>query len=165
VEDLRPAFATFFEEHYESVCRGLTVAFGDARLAEEAAQEAFTRAYVRWRRVSKMERPAGWVYVTAVRYARHRRKSPPDELKPHVEADIAELVVRRATLEAALGLLGERQRLAVVLRYGLDLSLQQVASAMGCTVGTAKSTLHTSLARLTVVLDESTSEVERDQRR
>jgi DNA-directed RNA polymerase specialized sigma24 family protein len=51
------------------------------------------------------------------------------------------------------------------LRYGLDLSLQQVASAMGCTVGTAKSTLHTSLARLTVVLDESTSEVERDQRR
>ena len=165
MDDLRTAFAAFFDEHYEAVCRGLTVAFGDARLAEEAVQEAFTRAYVRWPRVSKMQRPAGWVYVTAVRYARRRRRTRPVELETAVVDDVADLAVRRAVLEAALGVLTERQRLAVVLRYGLDLSLDQVASAMGCALGTAKSTLHTAVARLQVILDESESEMERDLRR
>ena len=163
--DLHSAFAAFFDENYESVCRGLTVALGDARSAEDATQEAFTRAYVRWRQVSKMERPAGWVYVTAVRYARRRRRTRPFALETAVVDDVADLVARRAELEAALGRLTERQRLAVVLRYGLDLPLTQVASAMGCALGTAKSTLHAAVARLQVVLDDSAWEVERDARR
>ena len=78
--------------------------------------------------------------------------------------DVADLVARRAVLEAALGLLTERQRLAVVLRYGLDLPLAQVAAAMGCALGTAKSTLHAAVGRLQVVLDDSASEVENDAR-
>ena len=163
--DLHSAFAAFFDENYESVCRGLTVALGDAGSAEDATQEAFTRAYVRWRQVSKMERPAGWVYVTAVRYARRRRRRRrPVELETTVMDDVADLVARRAVLEAALGLLTERQRLAVVLRYGLDLPLAQVAAAMGCALGTAKSTLHAAVGRLQVVLDDSASEVENDAR-
>jgi hypothetical protein len=36
---------------------------------------------------------------------------------------------------------------------------------MGCALGTAKSTLHTAVARLQVILDESGSEMERDLRR
>ena len=163
--DLHSAFAAFFDENYESVCRGLTVALGDARRAEDATQEAFTRAYVRWRRVSQMERPAGWVYVTAVRYATRRRRARRVELETAVVDDVADLVVRRAVLEAALGLLTERQRLAVVLRYGLDLPLTQVAAAMGCALGTTKSTLHTAVARLQVILEDSASEVEHDTRR
>jgi RNA polymerase sigma factor (sigma-70 family) len=79
--------------------------------------------------------------------------------------DVADLVVRRAALDSALGRLTERQRLAIVLRYGLDLSLTQVASAMGCALGTAKSTLHTAVARLQVMVDDSAWEVERDARR
>ena len=164
MDDLRSSFATFFDENYESVCRGLTVAFGDSSRAEEAAQEAFTRAYVRWRRVSKMERPSGWVYVTAVRYATRRRRTRSVEFEAEVVDDIAERVASRAMLDAALGMLTERQQLAVVLRYGLDLSLEQVASAMGCAVGTAKSTLHSATTRLQVVFDEAT-EVERDRGR
>jgi RNA polymerase sigma-70 factor (ECF subfamily) len=165
VDDLRSSFAAFFDENYESVCRGLTVALGDGSRAEDAAQEAFTRAYARWRRVSRMRRPAGWVYVTAVRYATRGRVSRSVEPEASVVDDIAERVVKRETLEAAVKLLPERQRLAVVLRHGLDLSLDEVASAMGCALGTVKSTLHAALARLHVALDELPWEVEPDARR
>ena len=72
--DRSESFEAFFAEQYESVFRGLSVAFRDHLLAEEAAQEAFTRAYVRWDRVKGMERPAGWVYVVAVRVALKRRR-------------------------------------------------------------------------------------------
>jgi RNA polymerase sigma-70 factor (ECF subfamily) len=133
--DLHSGFGAFLDENSESVCRGLTVALGDARSAAEATQEAFTRAYVRWRHESQMERPAGWVYVTAVRYARRCRRTRPVELEAAVVEDVADLVTRRAALESALGLLAERQRLAVVLRYGLDLPLAQVAVGDGVRVG------------------------------
>jgi RNA polymerase sigma factor (sigma-70 family) len=57
-------------------------------------------------------------------------------------------------VQAALEQLAPRQRAAVVLRYLGDLSVAEVARAMGCAEGTIKSTLHTALARLRVDLDE-----------
>jgi len=94
VDELQPSFATFYDENYDSVCRGLSVALGDALRAEEAAQEAFTRAYVRWRRVSQMERPAGWVYVTAVRFATRRREPRSVRADRRSEDDVAEDTTR-----------------------------------------------------------------------
>ena len=44
-------FEAFYEQDYESVRRALTVALGDSRLAEEAAQEAFAEAFAHWKRV------------------------------------------------------------------------------------------------------------------
>jgi RNA polymerase sigma factor (sigma-70 family) len=164
VDERGLSFAAFYDENFRAVCRGLSVALGDTRRAEEAAQEAFTRAYVRWRRVSQMDRPAGWVYVTAVRVATRRRVTRSVRGERRSVDDVADVVVQRASLGEAIDQLPERQRLAIVLRYGLDLSLDDVAAAMGCAVGTVKSTVHAALARLHVVLDESIPEVERDAR-
>lgn len=165
MDDGDASFAAFYDEHFDSVCRGLSVAFADASRAEEATQEAFTRAYVRWRRVSQMERPAGWVYVTAVRCALRQRRSGTDHADLGTVDDVAELVVNRTSLGDAVDRLPERQRLAVVLRFGLDLPLGDVAAAMGCAVGTVKSTLHAALARLQVALDDSCAERDRDATR
>ena len=158
-----PSFTAFFAEHYESVFRGLTVAFRDPQLAEEAAQEAFTRAYARWERVSGMERPAGWTYVVAVRVARSRRRDllaePAGILDPH---DVALEVVDRVTMQAAIDELSTRQRVALVLRHYADLPLDEIAEAMGCAVGTVKSTLHAAHTRLRVDLDDDIPEVELD---
>ena len=133
------SFERFYDEHYDAVRRGLSAAFQDAHLAEEAAQESFTRAYVHWRRVSEMERPDGWVYVVAVRYAARRRPHRPDD-GAVTAADPADEVTTRETLRAAIERLPERQRLAIVLRYLADLPVDAVASAMGCAPGTVKST-------------------------
>ena len=163
--DRSESFEAFFAEQYESVFRGLSVAFRDPLLAEEAAQEAFTRAYVRWEHVSGMERPAGWVYVVAARVALRRRRPPRDESVASRSGgqSMEDQVVDRLTMQRAIGELPERQRLALVLRHYGDLPLEQIANAMGCALGTVKSTLHAAHTRLQVELeDDEIPEVELD---
>jgi DNA-directed RNA polymerase specialized sigma24 family protein len=65
-------FDEFFTEHYPRVVGSLELAGGAAGDAEDAAQEAFMKAMLRWRSVATMERPATWVYVVAVRAMRRR---------------------------------------------------------------------------------------------
>jgi RNA polymerase sigma factor (sigma-70 family) len=154
------SFEAFYDERYDAVRRSLSAAFRDPLLAEEAAQEAFTRAYMHWRRVSQMDRPDGWVYVVAVRVAARRRPGHAADAESSTE-DLAEDVVNEAMLRAAIDRLPERQRLAIVLRYLADLPVDDVAAAMSCAPGTVKSTLHSALARLHVDLDDA-QEVEHD---
>jgi RNA polymerase sigma factor (sigma-70 family) len=159
------AFTVFYDGHYPSLCRALALALRDQELAEESAQEAFTRAYVYWRRVGRMDRPAGWVYVVAMRVAFRRRRREPDSAVLVDEGgaggiDVADGVVDRESLRDAIARLPERQRVAIVLRYLADLPLVDVAAAMGCAVGTVKSTLHAARARLEVDLGDDREEVE-----
>ena len=51
-------------------------------------------------------------------------------------------------LAAALGRLPERQRAVVVLRHYQDMSLEEIAQALGMSLGTVKSSLHRALARM-----------------
>ena len=60
----------------------------------------------------------------------------------------AETDVQRLVLQQALMALGRRQRTVVVLRYFEDLTEQQVADALGISVGTVKSQAHKALGRL-----------------
>jgi RNA polymerase sigma factor (sigma-70 family) len=153
-------FETFFYEHYDSVRRSLAIALADPLLAEELAQDAFTRALRQWRRVSRMERPAGWVYVVALRAGRRRRSGRREQTMTAeaTTADIADGVLQGLDLAEVIGRLPERQRIAVVLRYLVDLPLHDVAAAMDCAVGTVKSTLHAALTRLGVELRDQEEE-------
>ena len=65
-------FEGFFEDHYPEVLRAVALAINDRDRAEDVTQEAFARAYRRWRTVSRMERPVGWVYVVALNAERSR---------------------------------------------------------------------------------------------
>ncbi len=161
------SFTAFYDGNYPSVCRALALAFRDSQRAEEAAQEAFIRAYVYWRRVGRMDRPAGWVYVVAVHQAARARRRDDATVVPvagrrgeTTAMDIAEGVVEREALRLAIARLPERQRLAIVLRYLADLPLVDVAAAMGCAVGTVKSTVHAALVRLEADLGEEIETIE-----
>ena len=59
----------------------------------------------------------------------------------------------RAAL-AALGLLTNRERAVVVLRYFDDHTERDVAKTLGISVGTVKSTCHTALRKMRVALDD-----------
>ena len=56
-------FDEFFADNYDDVVRSLALAIGDRQRAEDAAQEAFAKAYRRWPAVVQMDRPVGWVLV------------------------------------------------------------------------------------------------------
>lgn len=150
-------FADFFASNFSAVRRALAVAVGDVDAAEEAAQEAFIRACLRWRRVRQMERPVAWVYVTAVNrlrdeFRRSQRPLPVSTRLGDAEArsDETDRLLTALDLRAALNTLAPRQRLAIVLRYLADLSNDDVARAMQCSVGTVKSTINAALAHLRV---------------
>ena len=160
--DRRAGFAAFYAANAEPVRRALGLVLRDGSLAEEATQEAFTRAYVSWRRVGAMDRPAAWVYVVALHVAYRRRGRGVTEPAPTGTAgpDIAELVATRESVRAAIARLPERQRTAIVLRYLADLPLSDIATAMGCAVGTVKSTLHSAVLRLGVELEDDNEEIQ-----
>jgi RNA polymerase sigma factor (sigma-70 family) len=146
------SFDEFFAAHYPRVLRSVALATGDRGGAEDAVQEAFSRALVRWRHVRALDRPATWVFVVAAREyrRRHRRDTTAGRAGTEVVPDPAGGIVTSAWIEAALDCLAPRQRLAVVLRFEADLTIGDVAAAMGCSTGTVKSTLHSALGRLRV---------------
>ena len=153
---MNPEFRTFFEGNYPEVVRTLAVAMGSRSGAEEAAQEGFALALGRWRRVSTMSRPAAWVYVVALRAG--WRALPVSQEMGGAEAaftsGVEEAVVDRIVVADALAKLTSRQRLAVVLRFRADMTVSEIADAMGCAPGTVKATLHQALAKLKVSLAE-----------
>ena len=63
------------------------------------------------------------------------------------------VIVEREAVAAALAQLPLRQRMALVLRYFEDLSNEQCAKVMRCSVGTAKSTTSRALVALRAVME------------
>ena len=58
----------------------------------------------------------------------------------------------------ALATLPPRSRAVVVLRYWADLSVEQVAAALGCSPGNVKSQSARALVKLRVVLGDAMTE-------
>jgi RNA polymerase sigma-70 factor (ECF subfamily) len=164
-------FDEFYRAHCARVVGSLRLAVGDLGEAEDAAQEAFAKAMLRWKSVSAMARPATWVYVVAVRELRHRERGRGRRMSAGVESgpgqtepDHADSVVSTAVIERALGSLPPRQRLAVALRFHGDLTVREVGRAMRCSEGTVKSTLHAALRHLRVDLADERLEGVHDGR-
>ena len=157
-------FEDFFAEHYPRIVRSLVLALGDRAAAEDAAQEAFTRALRRWATVDTMERPGTWLYVVAVRHLRRwlgrdRRLLAREAMSSQTPVrDPAADVVTGEWIAGALVELPARQRLAIVLRYFAELNVAEVAEVMGCSEGTVKSTVHAALGRLRIALTDDALE-------
>lgn len=151
-------FEDFFAEQYAPMVRTLAWAFSDQARAEDAAQEAFAKAYRRWRSVGSMDRPGAWVYVVAVHQYRdwvrsEARRSRRDETVSVDSPDVTAMLLTAVDIRTALASLPPRQRRAVALRYLGGLSNAEVADAMRCSVGTVKSTVHAALQRLRVEVE------------
>jgi len=128
---------------------------GNRSDAEEIAQEALARAYVRWRKVAEHDEP--WVARVATNLAigRWRKRKPTivfeDELGIPTPGPDA-LALERVGLIEAIARLPRRQREAISLRYLADLSEREVAAAMHTTVGSVKQHTYRALAHLRVDL-------------
>jgi RNA polymerase sigma-70 factor (ECF subfamily) len=160
------SFEQFFEAQYPRVCRALWLGLGGDCEPEDAAQEAFARAFQKWSSLSRLERPATWVFVVAVRQARRNQHRRDRSLKASVSASEPRLptedVASRLTVATALGQLAPRQRMAIVLRYYADLPVKDMAKAMSCREGTVKATIHSAHDRLRSLLSDDPTISERD---
>jgi DNA-directed RNA polymerase specialized sigma24 family protein len=108
---------------------------GSQHDAEEVAQEVCARALVHWPKVEGyaqawVARSAGNLVLDRLRRSRRRLPGLP-VVQPPPDPDRIDLV-------RALRSLPGRQREVVVLRYLADLSEKDVATKLGCSVGTVK---------------------------
>lgn len=132
---------------------------GDLHLAEDAADEAFTRALERWAKVRTMEAPGGWTQTVALNLL--RRKLRGRLIRPLAHRDSPESnqpELPDMELWAAVRALSPRQQLTVILRYVHDLSYDEIAADMGVSPGTVAATLHSAHAHLGTRLAAKTSE-------
>lgn len=151
------SFEAFFAAEHQSVARAVALSFGDIDLAKQATDEAFVRALEAWPRVSRMGSPAGWTYKVALHVA--RRTASRDARRRQIE-----LAAQRGdgslehhpdllVFHQRIAGLPERQRIAVVLRFVVDMTEAEIAEAMGVRRGTVSATLRAALQNLTPEVD------------
>lgn len=155
------SFEEFYAANAATVGRALGLTLGDHALGLEAADEAFTRCFERWGKVSGYSNPAGWVYTVGLNWARSwlRRKARALARQANLSTSAvvtsqtlsAEAVtgaVSDPALRAALMELSVDHRSVVVLRYFMDWSTDMTADALDISPGTVKSRLSRGLDNL-----------------
>jgi RNA polymerase sigma-70 factor (sigma-E family) len=151
--DADQAITAMYATEYGSLVRMSVVLVGDVPTAEEVVQESFIAMYGAWRRLRDIDKAVSYLRRSVVNRSRsvlrrrivagrHALKHEPD--MPSAEQGAITLLERRAVI-AALRSLPARQREAVMLRYYLDLSEEEVASVMKISRGAVKS--HTARAK------------------
>jgi RNA polymerase sigma-70 factor, ECF subfamily len=136
----------------------------DREDAEEAVQEALTRAWRRWRSCRTPEEPMAWLLqITrreAIRQLDRRRRIADrerDELTEFPSHDPSvDQVVTALYAEQALAALRPEERRLIELRYVDDLTQPQVAKMLDIPEGTVKVRLHRLRRRLETVFAEQT---------
>lgn len=152
------------ERHHAELVRYATALLRDAAAAEDAVQEAFSRAFDALgrypeERIQKLAVRA-WLYRITLNVARNlwrrgNREVSVEELPqarpaPSVSHD------RRHEAEldalAALGALPERQRVVVALRYLSDLPYAEVSAATGWPEATCRTLARRGIGRLRLLM-------------
>ncbi len=165
----REALAPLMARHYRRLYRIALAYLREREDALDVVQEAFVKAFQAASRWDGAAEAGPWLARITVnlaidRWRRNRRRS--DTFTPLLGDDCSESLAdpspapdhgvhRRETgewLAAALRILPERQRAVVVLRHYQDLSLDEIAQALGVSIGTVKSSLHRALQRMRVCL-------------
>ena len=127
---------------------------GDRELAEDLAQEAFVRVARRLTGLRNADSVRWYLRRTVVNLVNShlRRQRVERAYMPALASSVVGMsatdVVTNQAVRDAIAQLSARQRTVVVLRYYQDLTDQQIASVLGCPVGTVKSALHRAAAIL-----------------
>jgi RNA polymerase sigma-70 factor, ECF subfamily len=158
--------ASDFDEFYAgSVRRVIHHAYalcGDLAEAQDVAQEAYTRAWLRWSAISLYDDPEAWVRLVAYRLLANRFRSLRRWVAarsrlgdpPHADGPTPD----RVAVLAALARLPLSQRRVVVLHHLHGLPVAEIAARTEMPVGTVKVYLSRARAALAAVLGDDERE-------
>jgi RNA polymerase sigma-70 factor (sigma-E family) len=154
--DADAVLGRLFQLHYEQLVGLARLLVDDRGQAEEVVQEAFARAYAGWSRLRDRDHPLPYLRSSVVNLARgglrRRRTARRTRLAPVPDTVSAEVVAATREHEHAVATavraLPRRQRECVVLRYYLECSTAETATALGIGEGSVKQHLHRALAAL-----------------
>jgi RNA polymerase sigma-70 factor (ECF subfamily) len=166
----RDAYRVLMDRHFHSVHRITFRITGNIDDAEEAAQEAFLRAYNKLPSFRKDAAFSTWITRIAMNTAlnlveRRKRDLMPGALQIAEEASALEHTVQVATeqagperlmldseamalREAALNALTPMERTAFTLRHMEDVSIAEIATALNISANSAKQAVFRAVAKL-----------------
>lgn len=149
---------TSLVENYQALVYNLCYRMlSDAHEAEDAAQETFLRVYRQLHRYDPARPFSTWLLSIASHYCidqlRKRRLqwlsledeaagSHPALRVPRTPEDVALQHEHESQMRTWLSQLDPASRQVIVLRYWYDLSYEEIADKIGCTVSAIKSRLH-----------------------
>jgi RNA polymerase sigma factor (sigma-70 family) len=167
------AYEDLVRLHQDIAFRTAFVVTRSAADAEDAAQEAFVKAYRALDRFRAGAPFRPWLLRIVANEARNRirtrtrgealaeragleARTESGGAQPLAPSPEEQLLAgeRRAALHRALEQLPQNDRLVIGYRYFLELSEAETAAAMDCPPGTVKSRLSRALARLRVGIGE-----------
>ena len=167
----RGAYAELVRRNYPGVIRTVYHLCGDEHLAEDAAQEAFLKAWQHLPTYQHRSSLKNWLYRIAVNAALDKLRSEPqltvqdvDELdmpdsKPGPEA-IMERKERAAAVHQAVWSLPVASRSVLVLRELERFSYREIAETLDIPLGTVMSRLNYARERLRELLKNELGQME-----
>lgn len=172
LEDKRAAFDELYRRYHAKVFSTARHVTGDSNAAADVTQETFLQVFEKFDTFESRSSFSSWLYRIAINFAgEHRRKhrkspislsAPPaggsnsaaesvEPLEERLAKTRLEADERSDEVQDALLQLSPKLRTVVVLRYIEDLSYEEVAEVLSCSVGTVKSRLnraHEALEKL-----------------
>ena len=154
--------SALYQAHALALVKLAVLMTGDQPTAEDVVQDAFLGLYRRWDSLAEGSHPLAYVRASVVNGCRSalRRRSRRGLIaafsQPPAESAEARALVseEHRAVVAAIRRLPGRQREALLLRYYLDMSENDVAQAMGVSRGTVKSATSRALAAIGRILRE-----------
>lgn len=159
----RAAFDVLVRRHQARVLHVARRRLGSSAAAADAAQNTFLDIYRALPRYQARGIFPSYLYRVLLnqchavgRSRRFERKaeSPVPEAEPLAEALILARE-RQRDVDTAVNLLRDKLRDVVLLRYGADLSYEEIAVSLGVPIGTVKRRLFDAMERLRQGLEES----------
>jgi RNA polymerase sigma-70 factor (ECF subfamily) len=156
----RAGFERIYEQHVDRLYRYALRCCGEPALAEDIVAETFRRALEHWPGFEWRGVPvAAWLYrIAGNLLAAHYRCAAAVPLDPAIQATLPDRAEgpersvlraeRRREVRDAVATLPLAQRQAIVLRYGENLPLREIAVVLGRSEGAAKQCLHRALVTL-----------------
>ena len=135
---------------------------GDWHLAEDLTQITFTKLYRSWRRIERhdvLDQFARRVLMRAFLDERRRpwrREYATTPNSESLDTSAYDVSLNDNGMAKALQGLPKRTRAVLILRFWVDLPVDQVADLLGCSPGTVKSQTSRGLASLRSVLGVGT---------
>ena len=150
----RDAFRALYELHKDRVYSiALYFFHGDRGIAADATQQVFLKLISNINQFRGDAEFSTWLYRLVVNVcldtARRRKSEPPVVANtnveiiagPAVQAEEYERAQVAETVRSAVSVLPAKFRIAILLRYFEGLSYEQMARALGCSMGTVASRL------------------------
>jgi RNA polymerase sigma factor (sigma-70 family) len=155
-----PAITELIQRHVDLVySAALRLVSGDAHRAQDVTQQVFVELTRNARKLAGHPALVGWLYTTTRRIAMHTNRTEQRRKNREQEAHAMTELLRetapdedwdqlRPVLEEAMHDLGEKDRLAVLLRYFQNKPLKEVGAVLGLNENAARMRVDRALDKL-----------------